>query len=601
MSVFRKFSKNDILLTKIHSKPRVNIAYTQNGWVGNTGVSGSLSLYGGVRSRSDVKQSDIVTSGISIYPIDPVETHSIDKVIFVSGSYPSTGTINIVDCDNENVNKFLVTQTQWHSEHYRPIELLFDYHSQFNNNYFLGNYDSYSVLFAGDTSSVDRRGSVFVFSGTLSGTNVIQAGSSFTVETWYKPYDMSNSKTHTIACQRGIWSLRVDQNYDVSLCIDDPENWNTTTGARITPGVWNHIAVVVYGATTLYYVNGQRADSTLITWPAIPAGADSVPLIVGGLNRAVSGSSYMEDSAEGFIYETKIWKRALTESEIAASYKNMLIDSSSQDLVHYSRFNDGPYATNHGYAMGSGAFDYSSRQKHGYILPYYTIAWQPNDNFDFKTVYKKVNEGNERLKVIHIPSMYYGNKIDPGSVIIKDGTYNEFGIVRTFVDDGIGGLYLSGSMLSDVTGEQYKGDSFAKVGNVFYSEGLIVFTDPALLDIFNTASFHWDPTPAVGVFSDLISIEFSGQTRTDTKIFNCRAQASQINASNNRTFSYVDSRGTEEKEDDRTLRIREDGTTYITAVGLYNQDKKLVAVAKLAQPVRKREKDRINIRLKMDF
>lgn len=49
------------------------------------------------------------------------------------------------------------------------------------------------------------------------------------------------------------------------------------------------------------------------------------------------------------------------------------------------------------------------------------------------------------------------------------------------------------------------------------------------------------------------------------------------------------------------VTVREDGTTWITAIGLYNEDRKLVAIAKLAQPIRKREKDKINIRLKMDF
>jgi hypothetical protein len=42
-------------------------------------------------------------------------------------------------------------------------------------------------------------------------------------------------------------------------------------------------------------------------------------------------------------------------------------------------------------------------------------------------------------------------------------------------------------------------------------------------------------------------------------------------------------------------------TTWISAVGIYNEDHKLVAVAKLASPIRKREKDKLLIRLRMDF
>jgi hypothetical protein len=36
-------------------------------------------------------------------------------------------------------------------------------------------------------------------------------------------------------------------------------------------------------------------------------------------------------------------------------------------------------------------------------------------------------------------------------------------------------------------------------------------------------------------------------------------------------------------------------------VGLYNEDRKLVSVAKMASPIRKREKDKILIRLRLDI
>lgn len=606
MSVFRKFSKNDILFTTVHSKPRVNVVYGEDGWTGNSGVSGSLSLYGGVRSRSDVKQTDLSSTGLAIYPLDPIDTHSIDKVIFASGSYPSTGSITIVDCDNENVDSDVVTQTQWHSEHYRPIELLYEFYNRINNNYFIGNYDFYSSLFIGDALEANRSGSAFVFSGALSGTTTIDSSAAFTIEAWYKPYNTS-SVSRTIMCQRGIWSLRVTgSDHEVSFSTGDPDNWNIFTNSSIEVAKWNHIAVTVTPGSpswTKCFINGVEKSQRLV-FPAIPAGADSVPLIVGGLNRDINGVSDIDDSAEGFIFETKIWNRALSDIEIAQSYNNTLISSASADLMHYCRFNDGPYGTSHGFAAGSGAFDHSPRAKHGHILtysPFHQVNWQPNDNSTFVVPMTKTNVGNDNLKIIHIPSMFYGKQIDPGSVVIKDGTYNRFGIVRTFVDDGIGGLYVSGSMLNEVSGEHYKGDSFTKIGNVFYSEGLIVFTDPALLDIFNVDGVHWDSSPSLGISADLISIEFRGQTKTNTKMFNCRLPTAQVNASNNPTFSYRDSMGTVETDDDRTLVLRDDKRTYISAIGLYNEDRKLIAVAKLAQPVRKREKDKINIRLKFDI
>jgi hypothetical protein len=41
--------------------------------------------------------------------------------------------------------------------------------------------------------------------------------------------------------------------------------------------------------------------------------------------------------------------------------------------------------------------------------------------------------------------------------------------------------------------------------------------------------------------------------------------------------------------------------TYVTAVGIYNEFRELVAVAKIAQPIRKRETDQVNIRLRLDI
>ena len=41
--------------------------------------------------------------------------------------------------------------------------------------------------------------------------------------------------------------------------------------------------------------------------------------------------------------------------------------------------------------------------------------------------------------------------------------------------------------------------------------------------------------------------------------------------------------------------------TYISKIGIYDEDKNLIAIANLATPVRKREKDQFTFKLKMDF
>ena len=42
-------------------------------------------------------------------------------------------------------------------------------------------------------------------------------------------------------------------------------------------------------------------------------------------------------------------------------------------------------------------------------------------------------------------------------------------------------------------------------------------------------------------------------------------------------------------------------TTFINYVGIYDESKNLIAIAKMANPVRKRENDNITFKLKVDF
>jgi len=622
MSVYRKFTRNDILFSTIHSRPRVAVKYGLanglTGWSGNSGVSGSLSLYGGVRARYNVKASDFQSSGLSIYPLDLLDTHSIDNIISVSGSYPATGSIRFVRCENKSQASLLSeTDTHWLERHYRPIDLLFDSYSTIDNNYFTGSYDFYdSLLLANFVDTAEENfgnpGSFWSFSGTLQNSPSL-SGSSFTAEARIKllPHTGSISGgdqfTHhpTFMAQRHVWSLWVNPNGTIAYgpeIFPAPGSANSTT--TILPGVWTTVTVVVdRGVSASFYVDGVFSNTAAIPQPSqFNTGSQMWPLMIGAYHN---WNGVVSNSMNGFIFETKMWTRALSGSEISQNASGTMINSSSVGLVHYARFNDGPAGVAHGFVSGSGAFDYSPNAKHGQLIPYsfaHVNHWQPNDHPTFIPVLKKANLDIKDLRLFHVPSMFYGKQIDPGSVRITDGVYNKRKIVRVFKDDGRGSLYVSGSMTRDISSEEYTGQKRRKVGNVFYSEGLIVFTDPALYDMFDSGSIFWQPTISVsGVFGDLLSAEFLGQTKIYTKTFNCRLGTAQGNASNNKTFSKVDDNGTITTDDDRIVVERHDGVTYITSVGLYNEDRELVAIAKLAQPIRKREKDKINIRLKMDF
>lgn len=600
MGVYRRFQRGDILYTNVQAKPATSVKYGSNGWVGSAGPSASLSLYSGVRSRFDVGPGS--TSGVSIYPIDELQDHSIDKVQFVSGSYPSTGSIRFVRCTNENQSIFSQTSTRWYDEHFSPISILFDYYSRIDSNYFIGSHDFYSVLLLGDRATNYAPGTGFVFSGTF----VPSATSSWTAEAWVKPLPWTTSSSSpfrnepTIFSQQNSWDLFIENSGSVSLGIH-----TGTVGPSsvlVSPAEWNHVAVSVQsGVSASFWINGTFGGT--FAFPHIIANPSGTALVVGA--RSVGSSSFL-NSVNGFVFESRLWNRALTGAEIQRFSSGTLFASSSSDLVHYARFNDGPLATAHGFSAGSGALDHSSLSRAGYSFAYansFVPHWQPNDHESFVFPLSRASGSVDDIRLFHVPSLFYGRQIDPGSVRIVDGTYNSRNIVRVFCDDGRGTLYVSGSMTRRLSGEDYTGNTRRKVGNVFYTEGLVVFTDPSMWDIFDTSSSFWNPTEATlsGTFSDLISLDFRGQTWTNTKVFNCRAHAVEMNTSNNPSYSYRDDRGTVETDDDRTFVLSDGDSVYISAIGMYNEEHRLVAVAKLATPMRKRQKDKLDFRIKLDM
>lgn len=604
-SVYRKFEDSDRLYSTIYAKPLVSVTSGSDGWSGNVGVSSSLSLYGGLRSRSNVRQSDFSESGIAIYPLDPLDTHSIDKVIFVSGSYPSTGSITYVLCSDVparsplkglegwsymlDPDEVAETDTFWGDRHFSPISTLFDYYSSKDDSYFIGSYDRYSLFFAPvsstgstvrncvmfGTSSLEHMDSLFMSSGTVSA--------------WVKPLDTSVSveSFSAVIAQRN-WLL----GYYVStgvVRVYASGSWYTAS-TTVNKNVWNHIAFSFGGGKLHTFVNFNEdvfdiGDSII---------SSSSPICVGAYtaSKVLSSSNSYANGVNGFIHETRVYDKTMTLSELSSSCNATLVESSSAGLLHYARFNDGPLADAHGMSVGSGAFDYSPYATHGTFvnigLAYPSApAWQPLDSQMFKTPLVAVDKAHVNMRVVHVPSMFYGRQIEPGTVRMTCNAYSSLGIVRTLIDDGKGALYVSGSLLHPLSDESYGGCPTFKVGNVFYPEGLIVITDPSLLD-FGDSETGSSNDPA-----STFECSFRGHQRIMTKTLMCRLAQGDANASNNPTFSYVDG--------SRRIARDPDLVTYVTAIGLYDDKRKLVAVAKLAQPVRKREKDKIDIRLRIDF
>ena len=153
----------------------------------------------------------------------------------------------------------------------------------------------------------------------------------------------------------------------------------------------------------------------------------------------------------------------------------------------------------------------------------------------------------DSIKVLSIPRNLFGDYIQPG-------TFQENGAGKYTDVDGDGNIYNSTS---------------DKVGNILYGAGIVIIT---------------------GDTDDFGDIQFSSAYTVFETQYKCTAAANEFNYSMNPSLLASSIRG--------QAKIRTTGsaeyadfvtgsefTPYATTVGLYNDNKELMAVGKLAQPL----------------
>lgn len=198
------------------------------------------------------------------------------------------------------------------------------------------------------------------------------------------------------------------------------------------------------------------------------------------------------------------------------------------------------------------------------LYPYYRLIdnnYQPNYTGSLSTT----------LRIIDIPAVYYDKEILTGSFTASDK--DTAGADRFIYDNGRGGLY-SGSLTGTL------------VGNIFYQEGLAVLTkgDLSNFGADSSTNFLW-------------KIELNGVQNIPVKIIKCRKPAGDCNVTTNPTFSVTAVSGAYKNMKEV---VSSSLLPYITEVGLFDKQLNLVAIAKLAQPV-KSVNDAINFRIKWDW
>jgi len=238
----------------------------------------------------------------------------------------------------------------------------------------------------------------------------------------------------------------------------------------------------------------------------------------------------------------------------------------------------------------------------------------------------------EELSIINIPSIFYGSSIKKGTVDLK--FYITGSLVGRAIDKNKDGALI------EVTGSNAGKGGADIAGVVLYDEGFIILTGSYDLDPGGHTE-QYDPgggaeSPAWVWFgaglnstgtivsptvipSSSFGLSFEGTTYTPVITMNAHASKGELNFSNNPTYirsgsassystgstSYAENKFVEVKNIVSSSHVGYSASfakqTYISKIGIYDEKENLIAIAKMATPVRKREGDEFTFRLKLDI
>ena len=224
------------------------------------------------------------------------------------------------------------------------------------------------------------------------------------------------------------------------------------------------------------------------------------------------------------------------------------------------------------------------------------------------------------MMLVSIPSVLYGSQIQEGTVDLK--------------------YYFAGTQLGRLTDSNKRGeliqsggtDDGKVAGVVLYNEGFILLTGSWSLGgapyttpdgVFDVARWKYFAQQDASLAMHSFDISFNGTTHTPTMTMFAHANRGELNSSNNPTFTQHSSSANANQKtlvtgsyiymenDKQTIEnvasssFESTGTfektTYLSSVGIYDDNQNLVGIAKLATPVRKREKDSYTFKLKLDL
>lgn len=295
---------------------------------------------------------------------------------------------------------------------------------------------------------------------------------------------------------------------------------------------------------------------------------------------------------------------------------------------NFSQFQYGDIITGSEYPYVSNVLRYfvTDQQDRNYIkalentLNYYTFL-SPHYAYSSSLGNKETQE----LSFVSIPSIFYGSSIRKGSITCK--------------------WYLTGSLIAELQDINQNGElvqvgpsgsvgSGSVAGVVLYKEGFIILSGswslhPTYTDLFGIGLTYYPPSwkyfmhtgsdDTNRAVSSSFLLDFEGTNCIPTITMLAHAEQGELNHSNNPTyveygqntqpitgtFGYIENTNNTIKNIVSSSYVDEEPefkkTTYISKIAIYDEEKNLIGIAKLANPVRKRETDAYTFKIKMDM
>lgn len=230
------------------------------------------------------------------------------------------------------------------------------------------------------------------------------------------------------------------------------------------------------------------------------------------------------------------------------------------------------------------------------------------------------NKDIQALNTVAIPSIYFGSRIKPGTVSLK---FFINGALQGELQD----TRQNGELVQvSASGDDYTSNNGKTAGVIMYDEGYIILTGSWDLNGYVTpdtwlryAAGASEPAPAWLADNWSFGLSFKGHTETQVLTLFTHAKRGEANFSNNPTYlkygqdklQYTSSQVYEENSEQLLANTVSSSysdydasfkrSVYISRVVVYDENKNIIGIATLANPVLKEEDRDYSIKLKLDI